>query len=203
MRIAEVYSHLNGEEWMMVRRPQLLQEIHDIVAAIDAEEARTKISKEARMKGKALYAPKVLNERFKEKFTDRGWDSRQAGYWVTDDHQLIRRTMGLEAAEQKAEYEAAGKAPIWSYNQTDFVKERVAVEVQFGKYAFIAYDMFVKHMAFYVNGQIDVGLEVLPMKSMQSEMSSGPGYYEGTLYDLVRQGRGNPAVPLVLIGIEP
>ena len=49
---------------------------------------------------------------------------------------------------------------------------------------------------------IDVGIEILPMKSMQSEMSSGTGYYEGALYDLARQGRGVPAVPHVLIGIE-
>ena len=34
-----------------------------------------------------------------------------------------------------------------SYNQTDFVKDRVAVEVQFGKYAFVAHDLFVKHSA--------------------------------------------------------
>lgn len=99
--------------------------------------------------------------------------------------------------------ESKGKTPIRSYNQTDFVKNRIAVEVQFGKYSFIAYDLFVKHLAFYVGNTIEVGVEILPMKSMQSEMSSGPGYYEGALYDLARQGRGVPAVPLVLIGIEP
>ncbi len=98
--------------------------------------------------------------------------------------------------------ESKGKKPIRSYNQTDFVKNRIAVEVQFGKYSFIAYDLFVKHLAFYVGNTIEVGVEILPMKSMQAEMSSGPGYYEGALYDLARQGRGVPAVPLVLIGIE-
>jgi hypothetical protein len=34
-------------------------------------------------------------------------------------------------------------------------------------------------------------------------MSSGPGYYEGELYNLIRQGRGVPAVPLIMIGIAP
>ena len=75
--------------------------------------------------------------------------------------------------------------------------------VQFGKYAFVAYDLFVKHLAFYVGDQIDVGIEILPMKSLQSQMSSGVAYYEGEFYNVVRQGRGVPAVPLVLIGIEP
>jgi len=38
---------------------------------------------------------------------------------------------------------------------------------------------------------------------MQEQMSSGVGYYESALYDLVRQGRGVPAVPLVLVGLLP
>jgi len=83
------------------------------------------------------------------------------------------------------------------------VKDRVAIEVQFGKYAFVAYDLFVKHLAFYVGDRIDVGIEVLPMKVLQAQMSSGVGYYEGEFYNIVRQGRGVPAVPLVLLGIEP
>lgn len=88
-------------------------------------------------------------------------------------------------------------------NEADSIKNRVAAEAQFGKYSFIAYDLFVKHLAFYIGDAIDLGIEILPMKSMQEQMSSGPGYYEGALYDLARQGRGVPAVPLILIGIEP
>jgi hypothetical protein len=109
----------------------------------------------------------------------------------------------LSSKEQKREILAAGKLAISSYNQTDFVKDRVAVEVQFGKYSFVAYDLFVKHMAFYVGNAIDVGVEILAMKEMQSHMSSGPGYYEGELYNVIRQGRGVPAVPLVLVGVAP
>jgi hypothetical protein len=107
----------------------------------------------------------------------------------------------MSAKDQKAEIEAAGRRAIFSYNQTDFLKDRVAIEVQLGKYSFIAYDLFVKHLAFYVGDQIDLGIEVLAMKSLQEQMSSGPGYYEGALYDLARQGRGVPAVPLILVGI--
>ena len=55
---------------------------------------------------------------------------------------------------QKREISSAGEKPIMSYNQTDFVKDRVAVEVQFGKYSFVAYDLFVKHLAFYVGIQL-------------------------------------------------
>ena len=102
----------------------------------------------------------------------------------------------------KKEIEEAGETAIFSYNQTDFVKDRVAVEVQFGKYSFVAYDLFVKHLAFYIGDRIDVGVEILPTKSLQKEMSSGVPYYEGEFYNVVRQGRGVPAVPLILVGIE-
>ena len=61
----------------------------------------------------------------------------------------------------------------------------------------------VKHMSFFVSGIIDVGIEILPMKEMEREMSSGVPYYERDLLNVIRQGRGVPAVPLVLIGIAP
>ncbi|MBK9120491.1 MAG: restriction endonuclease [Phycisphaerales bacterium] len=203
MRIAALHSHLNGYEWLLVHERRIWKEIEAIVRSVDADQFRTKISKEKTMQGKALYAPIEINNAMKQSFGAAQWKESRTQYWVTDDYMLIRKTMHMAAAEQRAEIVAAGKRPIRSYNQTDFVKRRVAVEVQFGKYSFIAYDLFVKHLAFYVGDQIDVGVEVLPMKAMQESMSSGPGYYEGALYDIARQGRGVPAVPLVIIGVVP
>lgn len=34
-------------------------------------------------------------------------------------------------------------------------------------------------------------------------MSSGVGYYEGESYNVIREGRSVPAVPLVSIGVVP
>jgi hypothetical protein len=203
MKIGAMYSHLNGFEWIQYHQKQMWEEMEGIITAIDAEQYRTKISKEKTMKGKKLFSPIDLNKKMKADFEALDWYESRTSYWVTDDYKLISRTMHLPPDEQKILIEEEGRSAIYSYNQTDFVKNRVAVEVQFGKYSFIAYDLFVKHLAFYVGDTIDVGIEILPMKSMQSEMSSGPGYYEGALYDLARQGRGVPAVPLVLVGIEP
>jgi restriction endonuclease BglII len=203
MKIAEFHSHLNGYEWLILRRAGMWESIERMINAVDATRFRTKVSKEKTMKGKLLYSPKKVNSYLAEKFAADGWSERRSGYWVTDDIDLIRTTLGLPPGDQKKLIEAAGKKAIGSYTQTDFVKERVAVEVQFGKYTFISYDLFVKHMAFYVGNEIDLGIEILPMKSMQQEMSSGPGYYEGTLHIIARQGRGVPAVPLVIIGVEP
>jgi hypothetical protein len=203
MRIAAYYSHLNGLEFLQVHQPGIWKEIHALVASVNAAQCKTKVSKEQGMVGDVLYSPKDMNKAMREGFDKRKWKESRVSYWVTQDAKLIRRTMQMSAEEQKAEIEAAGHKPIFSYNQTDFVKNRVAVEVQFGKYAFVAFDLFVKHLAFYVRDVIDVGVEILPMKELQTEMSSGPGYYEGELYNLIREGRGVPGVPLVLVGVAP
>jgi len=203
MKIAETYSHLNGLEFLMVHKPMLWQEIQAVIAAVDSGKCKTKVSKEKTMKGKLLFSPIDMNAAFKRLLRAKSWKESRVNYWVTRSEKLIRKTLTLPTAEQKREIEAAREKPIFSYNQTDFVKDRVAVEVQFGKYAFVAYDLFVKHLAFYVGDHIDLGVEILPMKALQSQMSSGVAYYEGEFYNVVRQGRGVPAVPLILIGIEP
>ncbi len=203
MKIIETYSHLNGLEFLMVHKPKLWEEIKKVIAAVDADACRTKISKEKTMKGKLLYSPIDMNASFKKLLSKAEWNESRVSYWVTKNEKLIRKTLTLDAKEQKKEIEEAGESPIYSYNQTDFVKERVAIEVQFGKYSFVAYDLFVKHLAFYVGDKIDVGIEILPMKLLQAQMSSGVAYYEGELYNVIRQGRGVPSVPLVILGIVP
>lgn len=203
MKIVSYYSHLNGLEFLLVHKKRLWEEIAGVIKGLDAARCRTKISKEKRTKDNVFYSPIAMNCALTEAFERHKWGERRTSYWVTSDAQLIRKTMHLPAAQQKLEIESAGLKPIFSYNQTDFVKDRVAVEVQFGKYSFVAYDLFVKHMAFFIGDVIDVGIEILPMKELQEEMSSGVGYYEGELYNLIREGRGVPAVPLVLIGIAP
>lgn len=176
MKIVETYSHLNGWEFLIVHEPQLWKEIQDVVSAVDAEACKTKVSKEKTMTGKLLYSPVAMNSAFSKLLRSRSWEESRVSYWVTRNESLIRKTLTMQAQEQKREIEEAGETPIFSYNQTDFVKDRVAVEVQFGKYSFVAYDLFVKHLAFYIGDRIDVGIEILPMKSLQFEMSSGVAY---------------------------
>ncbi|MEI2726191.1 MAG: BglII/BstYI family type II restriction endonuclease [Verrucomicrobiota bacterium] len=203
MKIVQTYSHLNGLEYLLVHKKKLWNEVRAVIQSVDGIACKTKVSKERGMTGALLFSPIAMNKVFSELLCAREWSESRVNYWVTKNERLIRQTLSKSADEQKTEIEAAGEIPIFSYNQTDFVKDRVAIEVQFGKYSFVAYDLFVKHLAFYVRDQIDVGIEILAMKSLQSKMSSGPGYYEGELYNIIRNGRGVPAVPLVIIGVEP
>lgn len=203
MRVVEAYSHLNGLEYLLVHKPLLWDEIREVIGSVNANTLRKKVSREKRMEGKELFSPVEMNRAMRSAFEVRGWRESRTTYWVTQDAKLIRQTLTLDPEYQRTLIEQAGEQPILSYNQTDFVKDRIAVEVQFGKYAFVAFDLFVKHMAFFVGDVIDLGVEILPMKVLQRQMSSGIGYYEGELYNLIRQGRGVPAVPLVLVGVAP
>ena len=161
MKIAETYSHLNGLEFLLVHKQILWQEIQSVIADVDANECRTKVSREKTKKGRLLFSPVDMNAAFKRLLREKSWDESRVSYWVTRSERLIRKTLTMPASEQKQEIETAGEIPIFSYDQTDFVKDRVAIEVQFGKYAFVAYDLFVKHLAFYVGDRIDVGVEIL------------------------------------------
>ena len=204
MKIVETFSHMNGEEYLIVHHPELYSEIKNVINDIDAESCKTKVSKEKRMLERVLYSPTVLNASFKQHFSTKGWSEARYSYYITLNRDLMLMSLDLPAKEQKKLLESKGEQnPIYSYNQTDFVKDKIAVEVQFGKYAFVAFDLFVKHMLFYSGGVINLSIEVLPMKSMQAQMSSGVAYYEGEVYNVMRQGRSSPPVPLLIIGIEP
>ena len=204
MKIAQKYSNLNGEEYLIVHHNNLYKEIKEVIASIDAEKLRTKISKEKRKIGNSLLSPIELNEAFNSEFYKRKWEESRYNYYITLNRELMEKSVLMSAKEQKEFLVANGeKEPIYSYNQTDFVKDKIAVEVQFGKYAFVAFDLFVKHMLFYSGGVINLGIEILPTKKMQAQMSSGVAYYEGEVYNVMRQGRNSPPVPLLILGIEP
>lgn len=203
MKVAKKHSHLNGDEWLQVHEPALHQEILDCVALVDAEKYKTKVSKEKTKLGRLLYSPVELNAEFDRLFHQRGWKSSRYDYYVAHDYQQLEVMSRLSLSDQKNFLLSQGAEDIRSHNQTDHVKSRVAVEVQFGKYAFVAYDLFVKHLAFYTGRRIEVGVEILPTRKMQQQMSSGVSYYEGELHNILRHGRTSPAVPLVILGIEP
>lgn len=203
MRIVQFYSHLNGFEFLKYHKAHIWDEFEAVVAAVDAEKCRTKASAEARKEGRTLISPIDMNKEFARLFDEHEWSERRVTNWLAEDTDLLREIMTMDPQGQKAAIEAKGLEPIMTYNQTDFVKDRVAVEIQFGKYSFVAHDLFVKHMSFFISGDIDVGIEVVPMKEMEREMSSGVPYYERDLFNLIRQGRGIPAVPIILVGVAP
>lgn len=57
MKIVGIYSFNKGKEVIEQKCPELLSEVKDIIASIDASQYRKKKSKEKTMKGRMLFSP--------------------------------------------------------------------------------------------------------------------------------------------------
>ena len=179
MKVVYEYSHLGGAEILQVHFPDWLEEIYQVIRAVKAR--KTKISKEKTMRGRKLFAPKEMNQQFCAHFRKRGYHEIRDRYSITIPDSDVR----IDGA----------------FKQIDFVKGKVLVEVQFGKYAFMFYDM-AKFQYFFNESKADVGVEIVPCHALQSSMSSGVSYGEQLVYDIERLKRHFPAVPVKVILID-
>ena len=203
MKIAQKYSHLNGEEYLIVHHKKEYREIKQIIKSIDASKHLTKESKEKNRKGDIVYNPTSINEEFKKCFYSKDWKEKRRDFYVSTDPYVVRLLEPLEYDKQK-ELLLSLKHPLLnSYTQTDFIKNKIAVEVQLGKYFAVTYDLFVKHLSFFTGRIINIGIEIVPTKNMHKHMSSGPPWFEKEIHNVLRHGRTNPPVPLLILGIEP
>lgn len=75
-----------------------------------------------------------------------------------------------------------------SFRDMDFVKEKLGIEVQFGKYSFMVYDVCAKMTIFKNLGHIDAGVEIVPVKKLVSSMSTGVSFFEQFIWDLEQRG---------------
>jgi len=179
MRIVYEYSHLGGAEILQVRYPDCERDIYEIIAGVTAR--RTKVSKEKTMRGRKLYSPKDMNRQFREAFAARGYRELRDTYTIT----MPNSDVAIPGA----------------FKQIDFVKDKVLVEVQFGKYAFTFYDM-AKFQYFFNENKADVGVEIVPCHALHKQMSTGVSYGEQLVYDIERLKRHFPAVPVKVILID-
>lgn len=180
MRKIYEYSHLGGRHILKADYPAIDQEIDEVIEEISSLR-KTKTSKEKTMKGRQLYSPIDLNKRFCKGFRKRGYSELKDVY-----------TIKLP----KYDKEIPG-----AYKQIDFVKEKVLIEVQFGKYPFMFYDL-AKFQYFFNENKADVGVEIVPCHSMHKQMSTGVSYGEHLVYDIERLKRHFPAVPVKVILID-
>lgn len=203
MRHDYIYNHLNAEEFLIVKRSAQWQQILDAIESIDANQF-LKISNDKTRKGEVLYNQVAINDEFKRILGSSGWNEMKTEYYVTGDISTSKDIVRVKDAEvQKRTIEERGHTAFSTYNQVDFVKDRIAVEVQFGKYFSVAYDLHVKHTFFFLRDEIDVGIEIIPTHAMMRRMDTGVSWFENEVTNVIREGRNNPSVPIVIIGIEP
>jgi hypothetical protein len=88
------------------------------------------------------------------------------------------------------------------FPRNGFVKRKLGVEVQFGKYSFMVYNVAAKMTIFKNLSYIDTGVEIVPVKAMADDMSSGVSYFEQFIWDLEKRGVSNIDIPVLIIGID-
>lgn len=189
MKLAAAYSFNGGKEEVTSRFPVLLTEINQAIGEVDASIHRTKRSTEKTMPGKMLYSPKSLNKAFKEAF-------QKHGSW---------KTVRVPCAYPDTFYETDYTTRVPSrgaYREMDFVKDRLGVEVQFGKYAFMVYNVCAKMTIFHNLDHIDCGVEIVPVKAFANQMSTGVSYFEQFVWDLEQRGVADIDIPVLILGVD-
>ena len=189
MQIAAVYSFNRGKEEIAKRYPHLLTEVNAVVKKIIASKHKTKTSKEKTMPGMLLYSPRSLNEAFKKAFLRyKDWETIR----VPCDYPSQFYVKGYETRSSH----------VGAFREMDFVKERLGIEVQFGKYAFMVYNVCAKMTIFHNLGHIDCGIEIVPVKAFANQMSTGVSYFEQFVWDLEQRGVADIDIPVLILGID-
>lgn len=189
MIIAGRYSIKDGGNILRDNYGPLLSEIEEIIGLVNAEAYKTKVSEEKTTKGKILYSPTDLNLAFKAEFSKRGWINQSV-------HCDYPTEFYVDGYEPSPVVKGASR-------EMDFLKDKVGIEIQFGKYAFMVYNVSAKMTIFCNLGLINVGVEVVPMKKMQLQMSTGVSYFEQFgIWDLQHRGEADIDIPVLILGID-
>lgn len=183
MKIIETYSFKGGEEYLKLNHPKELDEVLSAIKNADAISCLTKPSSEKTKKGQLLFSPPDLNIAIKNNLSPKGW---------------------IEKIEGKKGY----KEPKLSFGKGHFramdgLKNKVGLEIQFGKYAFVGYDIFSKMVIFNKKGLIDCGIEIIPAKSLSKHLSTGGSNMDQVLIELENRGPSNIDIPVYVISIGP
>ncbi|MCC7350187.1 MAG: hypothetical protein IT446_06420 [Phycisphaerales bacterium] len=189
MKVAGIYSFKGGEKAITRKYPDLLSEVNEAIQRIDASRHKTKTSKEKTMRGRKLYSPKALNKAFKEAFA------------IPDGWQTIRVPCTY-STKHYVQHHDPRSLNRGAFREMDFVKQKLGVEVQFGKYAFMVYNVCAKMTIFHNLGFIDLGIEIVPVKAFADEMSTGVSYFEQFVWDLENRGVSNIDIPVMILGID-
>lgn len=189
MKLAAVYSFNHGTEIVSEKYPDLVVEINAAIKSIDAAKHKTKKSKEKTMRGQMLFSPVSLNIAFKRQLIGKyKWNP-------------VRVKCDYPTEYYVPDYKFK-KANRGQFREMDFVKKKLGVEVQFGKYSFMVYNVAAKMTIFKNLGYIDAGVEIVPVKSFADEMSSGVSYFEQFVWDLKNRGVADIDIPVMILGID-
>ncbi len=181
MRVVNTYSFKNGEDYIKKNHPGELREVLASIRNLDATLCLTKVSAEKTMPGYLLFSPVDLNKNIKLDLHAKGWTDTAGG---KKGFAELRHSFGKNR-----------------FREMDGVKKKVGLEIQFGKYAFMGYDIFSKMVIFNKLGYINCGIEIVPCNDLVQEMSTGVSSFDQLMVDFQYRGESNIDIPVYVLGI--
>ena len=183
MKIINTYSFKGGEDFLKTKHPKELREIQDAIKALDATLCLTKESKEKTKKGQVLFSPVDMNDYLKTVLHGKGWTEK------------AKDGKKKKFAEPR---HAFGKG---RFREMDGIRNKVGLEIQFGKYAFMGYDIFSKMIIFKNLKYIECRVEIVPSSELVKQMSTGVSSFEQLLVDLEHRGESNIDIAVFVLSI--
>ncbi len=194
MQVIKYYSHKQGYELLKRDKQALLPEIEAAIQAINAIDCLTKISNEKTKQAKwagLLFSPRTINHYFRtELLYPSGWVA-----WDPQRQKYVEPALYFPGAGMIGRTDR--------YRKMDGIKDRVGLEIQMGKYAFMGYDIFSKMIIFKNKGLIDYGIEITPVQEMIDCMSTGVSAFEHLMIDFEHRGEADIDIPVLILGIGP
>ncbi len=176
MKIVDVFSHRNGQD--ILESPRFSHAFHEFLNVLRGLPPY-RAAKAKKTSPQHVVSPGAMNRWLeRELCIKRNWD------W----HPLI-----IDADPDDA------SRP--SQLRSDFRKDRIEVEVQFGNVARYAYDVYKMAISMAL-GQADVGIMVVCTKRFAAITGGNIAYFERAVRELERS-RLTLIVPLVVVGIQP
>ena len=183
MKIINTYSFKGGEKFIKTKHPKELREVQDAIKALDATLCLTKETKEKTKKGQVLFSPVDMNNYLKLFCHQKGWTTKS------------------EEGKKRKFVEPRHAFGKGRFREMDGIKNKVGLEIQFGKYAFMGYDIFSKMIIFKNLGYIECGIEIVPSNELVKFMSTGVSSFEQLLVDFEHRGESNIDIPVFVMSI--
>lgn len=191
MYIVEVYSFNNSKDAIVRQHRQQLDEILQVIQAVDAEQCKANVTK--KVPNRERYSASAMNNAFREQFLARSWQSHRVAVEYSKNYYVPGYIPRTEHSEKQQ-----------VYREMDFVKNKLGIEMQFDKGSFgdIIYDVCEKMTIFANDGVIDCGIEIVPVESFVEAMTARITCFEEFVWNLQHRGMADIDIPVLILGID-
>lgn len=188
MIIAGVYSFNLGKEVIEQQYAAELNEIAAIIREINGTPVKDPVGAEIHTLGHMSSQAVALQQAFEREFLARHWQSGELAYAYPVTYYTSDYVPSIE--------------PEKASRKIDFIKNRLGVDIHLGEPEPSVYSGCAKMTIFRNLGVIDAGVEIVPVKDLANEMSTGVSYFEQFVWDLEARGVSDIDIPVLILGIS-